>query len=104
MLERSEVIQLSDYGTDLSSTQLASELGVYLLLYGGIVDCSGVRSMSWGFVRNLLKLPFVCNGELWFTEHIKITGYTDTLRSHILEVISTFPATYNSPINRTECP
>jgi hypothetical protein len=80
------------YGTDLSSTKLASELrqsilGDIDLGFNVEIDFKGVRSLSGGWIRNALGMIVKTKGEDFFKNHILISNMSKNVRTSILEDI-----------------
>ena len=80
------------YGTDLSSTKLATELQESILEeidlgFNVEVDFKGVRSVSNGWVRNSLGLIVQDKGDKFFKEHILISNLDKSIRKNILKGI-----------------
>ena len=80
------------YGTDLSSTKLATELRKNILEdidlgFNVEVDFKDVRSISNGWARNALGLIVKDKGEEFFKNHILISNMNKTIRTTILEGI-----------------
>lgn len=78
------------YGTDLSSTKLASELRTLILEdidlgFNVEVDFAGVRSVSNGWARNALGLIVRDKGDKFFKDHILISNLNKSVRKSILE-------------------
>lgn len=78
------------YGTDVSSTKLASELRQSILDeidlgFNVEVDFAGVRSVSNGWARNALGLIVRDKGDKFFKDHILISNLNKNVRKSILE-------------------
>lgn len=78
------------YGTDLSSTKLATELRKSILEeidlgFNVEVDFKGVRSVSNGWARNALGLIVRDKGDDFFKSHILISNLDKGVRKSILE-------------------
>lgn len=78
------------YGTDLSSTKLASELRNSILEeidlgYNVEVDFKDVRSISSGWARNAFGLIVKEKGDEFFKSHILISNMNKSIRKTILE-------------------
>lgn len=83
--------ELTDmYGTDLSSTKLATELRKSILEeidlgFNVEIDFKGVRSVSNGWARNALGLIVRDKGDDFFKSHILISNLDKGVRKSILE-------------------
>ena len=80
------------YGTDLSSTKVATELRKSLLEeidlgFNVEIDFKDVRSISNGWARNAFGLIVRDKGEDFFKNHILISNMSKTIRTTILEGI-----------------
>lgn len=80
------------YGTDLSSTKLASELRKSILDeidlgFNVEVDFNGVRSLSNGWTRNAFGVIVKDKGEDFFKNHILLSNMSKGVRKSILEGI-----------------
>ena len=80
------------YGSDLSSTKLASELRTSILEdielgFDVEVDFKGVRSISGGWARNSFGIIVRDNDEDFFKRHIKVVNANKNVRKTILEGI-----------------
>lgn len=80
------------YGTDLSSTKLATELRKSILEeidlgFNVEVDFKGVRSVSSGWARNALGLIAKDKGDEFFKNHILVSNLSKNVRTSILEGI-----------------
>lgn len=80
------------YGTDLSSTKLATELRKSILEeidlgFNVEVDFKGVRSVSNGWARNALGLIAKDKGDEFFRNHILVSNLSKNVRKSILEGI-----------------
>jgi hypothetical protein len=78
------------FGTDLSSTKLATQLGKDILNdidlgFNVEVDFKDVRSVSSGWARNALGLIVRDKGDAFFKQHILITNMSKGVRKSILE-------------------
>ena len=83
-------IQLSDYGTDLSSRFIGVK--VRRAVEGArddvhVVDCSGVRTMSESFADELFGVLVLDYGTGWFRAHIRLEGASESVRVAILRAI-----------------
>ena len=80
------------YGTDLSSTKVATELRKSVLAeidlgFNVEIDFKDVRSISNGWARNAFGLIVRDKGEEFFKNHILISNMSKTIRTTILESI-----------------
>jgi hypothetical protein len=80
------------YGSDLSSTKLASELRQSILEeinlgFNVEVDFKDVRSLSGGWVRNSFGFIVKNKGETFFKNHILLSNMSKSVRKSILEGI-----------------
>ena len=80
------------YGTDLSSTKLASELRKSILEeislgFNVELDFKGVRSITNGWARNLIGLIVKSKGEDFVKNHILVVNTTPNVRQTLLEGI-----------------
>lgn len=80
------------YGTDLSSTKLASELKDSILEeidlgFNVEIDFKDVRSLSHGWIRNAFGSIIKTKGENFFKSHILLTNLNKSIRKSILESI-----------------
>ena len=80
------------YGTDLSSTKVATELRKSVLEeidlgFNVEIDFKDVRSISNGWARNAFGLIVRDKGEEFFKNHILISNMSKTIRTTILEGI-----------------
>lgn len=80
------------YGTDLSSTKLATELRKSVLEeielgFNVEVDFAGVRSLSNGWTRNAFGVIVKEKGEDFFKNHILLSNMSKGVRTSILEGI-----------------
>lgn len=78
------------YGTDLSSTKLASELRQSILEdidlgFNVEIDFKGVRIVTNGWARNALGLIVRDKGDEFFKDHIVISNLDKSVRKNILE-------------------
>lgn len=78
------------FGTNLSSTKLASELRKSILEeidlgFNVEVDFKGVRSVSNGWARNALGLIVRDKGDKFFRDHILISNADKYVRKSILK-------------------
>lgn len=78
------------YGTDLSSTKLATELRKNILEeidlgFNVEVDFKGVRTVTPGWARNALGLIAKDNGDKFFRDHILVSNIDKYVRKSILE-------------------
>lgn len=78
------------FGTDLSSTKLATQLGKDILNdidlgFNVEVDFKDVRSVSSGWARNAFGLIIRDKGHEFFKQHILITNMSKGVRKSILE-------------------
>jgi len=80
------------YGTDLSSTKLASELRKSILDeidlgFNVEVDFKDVRSLSSGWTRNAFGVIVKEKGEKFFKNHILLSNMSKGVRKSVLEGI-----------------
>lgn len=80
------------YGSDLSSTKLATELRKSILEeidlgFNIEVDFKGVRSLSNGWTRNAFGVIVKEKGEDFFKNHILLSNMTKSVKQSILEGI-----------------
>jgi hypothetical protein len=80
------------YGTDLSSTKLATELKQSILDdidlgFNVEIDFKGVRSLSNGWTRNAFGIIVKTKGEEFFKNHILLSNMSNGVRKSILEGI-----------------
>lgn len=80
------------FGTDLSSTKLASSLRKNIeedveLNFNVELDFKGVRSVTNGWARNLIGKLIKDNGEDYFKNHIALSNMNKNVRTNILEGI-----------------
>ena len=80
------------YGTDLSSTKLASELRKSILEeidlgFNVEVDFKDVRSLSSGWTRNAFGVIVKEKGEKFFKNHILLSNMSKSVRKSVLEGI-----------------
>jgi hypothetical protein len=80
------------YGSDLSSTKLASELRQSILDeidlgFNVEIDFKGVRSLSNGWTRNTFGVIVKEKGETFFKNHILLSNMSKGVRKSILEGI-----------------
>ena len=80
------------YGTDLSSTKVATELRKSVLEeidlgFNVEIDFKDVRSISNGWARNAFGLIVRDKGEAFFKNHILISNMNKNIRKTILESI-----------------
>lgn len=80
------------FGTDLSSTKLASELRKNVeedieLNFNVEIDFKGVRSVTNGWARNLIGKLIKDNGEDYFKNHILLSNMSKNVKTNILEGI-----------------
>jgi len=80
------------YGTDLSSTKLASELRKDILEqidlgFNVEIDFEKVRSITNGWARNLMGVILKEKGENFIKNHILITNMNKNVRINMLEGI-----------------
>jgi hypothetical protein len=80
------------YGSDLSSTKIAKELGQHIMDEMDLdlsihIDFQDVRSISNGWARNSLGLIVKRFGESYFKERVMITNMSKSVRTSILEGI-----------------
>ena len=78
------------YGTDLSSTKLASELRQSVLDdldlgFNVELDFKGVRSISRGWGRNLIGLIVKEKGYSFVKDHILLSNMSKSVRTTLLE-------------------
>lgn len=81
------------YGTDLSSTKLATELRKSILEeidlgFNVEVDFKGVRTVTNGWARNALGLIVRDKGDKFFRDHILLSNVDKYVRTNILEGVS----------------
>ncbi len=81
------------YGTDLSSTKLATELRKNILDeidlgFNVEVDFTGVRSLSNGWTRNSFGIIVKEKGEDFFKNHILLSNMSKGVRKSVLEGIA----------------
>jgi len=80
------------YGTDLSSTKLATELRKSILDeidlgFNVEVDFKNVRSLSSGWTRNAFGVIVKDKGEKFFKNHILLSNMSKGVRNSVLEGI-----------------
>jgi hypothetical protein len=80
------------YGTDLSSTKVATELRKSILDeidlgFNVEVDFKGVRSLSSGWTRNSLGVIVKTKGEKFFKDHILLSNMSKSVKKSVLEGI-----------------
>jgi hypothetical protein len=80
------------YGTDLSSTKLATELRKSILEeidlgFNVEVDFKGVYSLSTGWTRNAFGVIVKEKGEDFFKSHILLNNMSKGVRKSVLEGI-----------------
>ena len=80
------------YGTDLSSTKLATELRKSILDeidlgFNVEVDFKNVRSLSSGWTRNAFGVIVKEKGEKFFKNHILLSNMSKGVRNSVLEGI-----------------
>ena len=80
------------YGTDLSSTKLATELCKSILDeidlgFNVEVDFKDVRSLSTGWTRNSFGVIVKEKGEKFFKNHILLSNMSTGVRQSVLEGI-----------------
>jgi hypothetical protein len=80
------------YGSDLSSTKLATELRNSILEeidlgFNVEVDFKDVRSLSTGWTRNAFGVIVKEKGEVFFKNHILLSNMSKGVRKSILEGI-----------------
>lgn len=80
------------FGTNLSSTKLASELRKNIeedieLDFNIELDFEGVKSVTNGWARNLIGKLIKDNGEDYFKNHILLSNMAKNVRVNILEGI-----------------
>lgn len=80
------------FGTDLSSTKLASSLRKNIeedveLNFNVELDFKGVRSVTNGWARNLIGKLIKDNGEDYFKNHILLSNMNKNVKISILEGI-----------------
>jgi len=80
------------YGSDLSSTKLASELRKSILDeidlgFNVEVDFKNVRSLSSGWTRNAFGVIVKEKGEKFFKNHILLSNMSKGVRKSVLEGI-----------------
>lgn len=80
------------FGSDLSSTKLASELRKNVeedieLNFNVEIDFKGVRSVTNGWARNLIGKLIKDNGEDYFKNHILLSNMSKNVKTNILEGI-----------------
>jgi hypothetical protein len=81
------------YGSDLSSTKLATELRKSILEeidlgFNVEVDFAGVRSLSGGWTRNSFGVIVKEKGEEFFKNHILLSNMSKGVRKSVLEEIA----------------
>ena len=81
------------YGTDLSSTKLATELRKSVLEeidlgFNVEIDFKGVRSISNGWGRNLIGMIVKDKGESFVKNHILLSNMNKNVKQTLLEGIS----------------
>lgn len=80
------------YGSDLSSTKLATEFRKSILEevdlgFNVEIDFRGVRSLSTGWTRNAFGVIVKEKGENFFKNHILLNNMSKGVRQSILEGI-----------------
>jgi hypothetical protein len=80
------------YGTDLSSTKVATELRKSILEdidlgFNVEIDFKNVRSLSSGWTRNAFGVIVKTKGEDFFKKHIRLSNMSKGVRKSILEGI-----------------
>ena len=80
------------YGTDLSSTKLATELRKSVLEeidlgFNAEIDFKGVRSLSSGWTRNAFGFIVKEKGEDFFKNHILLSNMSKSVRESVLQGI-----------------
>jgi len=80
------------YGSDLSSTKLATELRKSILDeidlgFNVEVDFKGVRSLSNGWTRNAFGVIVKTKGEEFFKDHILLSNMSKGIKTSVLEGI-----------------
>lgn len=80
------------YGSDLSSTKLATELRKSILEeidlgFNVEVDFAGVRSLTNGWTRNAFGIIVKEKGEKFFKNHILLSNMSRGVRKSVLEGI-----------------
>jgi hypothetical protein len=80
------------YGSDLSSTKLATELRKSILEeidlgFNVEIDFKDVRSLSSGWTRNAFGVIVKTNGETFFKNHILLSNMSKSVRKSVLEEI-----------------
>lgn len=80
------------FGSDLSSTKLASELRKSVeedieLKFNVEIDFKGVRSVTNGWAKNLIGKLIKDNGEDYFKNHILLTNMNQNVEMNVLEGI-----------------
>lgn len=80
------------YGSDLSSTKLATELRKSILEeidlgFNVEVDFKGVRSLSSGWVQNSFGVIVKTKGQDFFKDHILISNMTKGIKKSMLKGI-----------------
>jgi hypothetical protein len=78
------------YGTDLSSTKLATELRDFileeiLLGFNVEIDFKDVRSVTNGWARNAFGVIVNKHGEKFFKDHVFMTNISDHVKKSLLE-------------------
>ena len=81
------------YGSDLSSTKLATELKQNILDdidlgFNIEIDFKNVRSLSSGWTRNSFGMIIKEKGEEFFKNHILLSNMSKNVRNSILEGIA----------------
>ena len=80
------------YGSDLSSTKLATELRKSILDeidlgFNVEIDFKGVRSLSNGWTRNAFGVIVKTKGEEFFKDHILLSNMSKGIKTSVLEGI-----------------
>lgn len=88
------VINLSDYGTDLSSRTIGSTVRNLILsaLHNSsdavLVSCQDIRTLSESFADEVFGILVAEKGKPWFKEHVSIIGLNENTRSAILRAVA----------------
>lgn len=86
-------IELSGYGTDLSSRTTGATVRAVIDEIAKnqdrvIVDCNGIRTISESFADELFGILVAKHGKLWFKERISVIGLTESTRNAILRAVA----------------
>jgi len=88
------VINLSDYGTDLSSRTTGSTVRDLILSAlnnssdAVSISCQGIRTLSESFADEVFGILVAEKGKPWFKEHVSIIGLNESTRSAILLAVA----------------